>query len=97
MDLNEGDFTNIKLEDNTASANKNASLISTSPENKTSPSPIDPNQNSNLESIRQRYNQTKNEPNPVDNQNYTRIFSSLLIDQLNAQDVNALLESQHQM
>jgi hypothetical protein len=94
MDVNQLDFSNIKLEDNTTTANKNASLLS---EHKTSPSPIDANQNSNLEAIRLRYNQSKTEPGPIDNQNYIRIFSSLLIDQLNAQDVNALLESQHQM
>ena len=31
------------------------------------------------------------------NQNYIRLFSSLFMDQINVQDVNAVLESQKQM
>ena len=62
--------------------------------------PQDTNQDSNAKSSFGESNPplAKNEaPDDIPDEDYIRLFSSLLLDQINTQDVKAVLESQQEM
>ena len=89
--LDDSKLTNIKLDD----THDAPSPVSASP-------PQIENVFLNDKNLPVEQNQKESTPNPendladVDNENYIHLFSSLFSDQINAQDVNAILESQKQ-
>jgi len=89
--LDDSKLTNIKLDD----THDAPSAVSASP-------PQIENVFLNDKNLPVEQNQKEPTPNPendladVDNENYIHLFSSLFSDQINAQDVNAILESQKQ-
>jgi hypothetical protein len=94
--LDDSKLTNIKLDD----THDASSPISASPQIENvflndKNVPIEQNQNESSLNAHSNPN-PENDLADINNENYIHLFSSLFSDQINAQDVNAILESQKQ-